>query len=444
MPQIELWTRYLPAALRARFQGRPNLRRIVTNVGWLFADRIVRLGVGLLVSIVVTRYLGPEQFGLLNYSIAFVGLLLPIAIFGLDHVLIRELVREPARADETMGSVFAIKVISGSSAFVVAIVAAAMIEAEDSLAQLLTVVAGITLLFQAFDVIDFWFQSQVRAKYAAWARTVSFLAVSAIRLILVLAGAPLLAFAVAFALESALAALGLVAVYKLRGQRLAAWRFTRTTAGHLFHIGLPLTLSAAAWAITVRIDQVMLGKMLGDAEVGVYAAAVRISELWYMIPMVIVNSVAPALTIARKTDPLVYRRRTQQLLNLMAGLAYLIAIPTTLLAAPLVYLLYGSEFAEAGPVLAVHIWGALFVNLGAAHNVWLLNEGLTRYPMLSTSVGAVVNVVVNLLLIPSYGAFGAAIATVISYAVTYCVMCFFFPPTRPLGRMIVKALVLRS
>jgi PST family polysaccharide transporter len=128
----------------------------------------------------------------------------------------------------------------------------------------------------------------------------------------------------------------------------------------------------------------------------------------------------------------------------MVGLAYLVAIPTSLLAGPIVYLLYGSDFAESAPTLAVHVWAALFVNIGGVHNLWIIHEGLTRYAIFSTSFGAVVNIAINWLLIPSLGPVGAAIATVTSYGVTFTVVCLVYRPTRPFGVMILKSLALRD
>ena len=184
--------------------------------------------------------------------------------------------------------------------------------------------------------------------------------------------------------------------------------------------------------------------MLGDAEVGVYAAAVRISEVWYFIPTAIVSSVAPTLITARKTDTALYRRRMQQLLGMMALLGYGVAIAVTLFSRPMIGLFYGVEYADAGPTLAVHIWAGLFVCLGVAQSAWLLNEGHTRVGLVNTIVGALVNVGLNFLLIPQFGAIGAAIATLVSYSVAVFALCFFYAPTRPIGLMIFRALALRN
>jgi polysaccharide transporter, PST family len=444
MANFEPLTRYLPAPLRDRLEGRPNLWRILTNIGWLFGDRILRLGVGLIVTVFLTRYLGPEDFGALSYTIAFPALLLPLAYAGLDNVVVRDLVHEPTRSQETVGTAFVLKAAFGATTFVVAILAAAVVQSDDLKMQVWIAIASTSLLFPAFDAIDFWFQAQVRSKFAVLARNGSFLLVAALRLSLVFLGAPLLAFVIAFALEFALTAVGLVIVYRLNGQHVHAWRPRKARAVELLQTCWPIMLAALAFGVSVRIDQIMLAETLGDAELGIYAAAVRLSELWYMVPAVVIHSVAPAIAMAKKTDAQLYQRRLRQLLKLMVGLAYLIAIPTMLLAWPIVHLLYGTEFAASAPALAVHIWGVLFMNVGGVHNLWVIHEGRTRYTILSTTIGAAVNIGLNIVLIPRLGALGAAIATVVSYATIFVVVALLYRPTRPLGRMILKALILRS
>jgi O-antigen/teichoic acid export membrane protein len=443
MPRTEIWFRFLPRPLRSRLAGRPNLWRILTNIVWLFGDRFLRLGVGLVLSVWIARYLGPVQFGVLNYAIAFVGLFLPVAMLGLDQVVVRDLVNQPDRRDEILGTAFGLKLLSGFLSLGAAIVVIVLLRPADGLLHLLVVLSGTTLVVQAFDTIDLSFQSQVRSKFPVIARNASFLTVAAIRLALILTAAPLVAFAAAISLEATLTAIGLVGVYWLSGASLRSWRPVRPRAASLLRASWPLMFSGLAIAIYMRIDQVMLGEMLGDeAEVGIYAAAVRISEVWYFIPTAVVSSVAPALIQARTRDAGLYARRVQQLLNSMALLGYAVAIPVTLLAGPMMWL-YGAEFAGGGPTLAVHIWAGLFVCLGLAQNAWLLNEGLTRFTLASTVLGAALNIGLNLILIPDYGSLGAAIATLISYGITVAVVCFFYEPTRPIGRMILKAMLIR-
>jgi PST family polysaccharide transporter len=366
-----------------------------------------------------------------------------VALLGLDQIVVRDLVNDPARRNETLGTAFSLKLLGGGASYVIALAVIIIVRPDSTVVQFLVALIGTMLVFQAFDVVDLSFQSQVRSKYSVVARNASFLIVSAVRVGLILSLASVAAFGGAVALEAGLAAVGLAIVYRLSGERFGLWRVTRVRALELMRTSWPLILSGLAITVYMRIDQIMLGEMIDDAEVGIYSAAVRISELWYFIPVAIVSSVAPAIASAKKADEEQYQRRVQQLLYTMALFGYAVAIPISLISGPLVRLLYGNEFAGAGAVLAVHIWAGVFVNLGGAHAQWLINEGKTGYFSVSTAIGAVINVVLNFILIPRWGALGAAIATLVAYGVTVAVISLSYKPTRPLGKMILNALLLR-
>jgi PST family polysaccharide transporter len=442
---MRIWVERLPALLRERLEGRPNLLRAMVNVGWLSFDRILRLGVGLLITVWIARYLGPEEFGILNYAVAYVGLFLPVAMLGLDQVVLRDLVQHSDRSGETLGTAFGLKLFAGIASYAMAISVAIVSKPNEPLLHTMIALVGGVLISQSMDTVDFWFLSQVRAKNTVIARNASFLVVSCVRLGLLIGSASLIAFGAAAALEAVLTAIALLVAYRLTAGHFRTWRLTRQRAWELMRVSWPLVFSHIAITIYMKIDQVMLLELLQDEmEVGVYAAAVRISEVWYFIPTAIVSSVMPALIRSRQTDSALYEKRTQQLLSKLAILAYAVAIPVTLLAAPMVHLLFGSEYGAAAPTLAVHIWAGLFVCLGLAQNAWLINEGYTRFTLVSTVCGAVLNIGLNFALIPTYKSLGAAVATLVSYGITVAVLGAFYRPTQTMARMIFKAMLLRS
>jgi PST family polysaccharide transporter len=180
----------------------------------------------------------------------------------------------------------------------------------------------------------------------------------------------------------------------------------------------------------MKIDQVMLGEMAGDEAVGIYAAATRVSELWYFIPVSIVSSLFPAILRTREVDESLYYRRLQRLFSLMAALAIGIAIPMTFLSGRVVVLLFGDGFAAAGPVLALHIWAALFVFFGVAQGAWDLAENLTKLALVRVLCGALLNIALNALWIPTHGPMGAAAATVVSYGFASVLLNAIHPRTR--------------
>jgi PST family polysaccharide transporter len=433
------WTKLLPAFLRDRVEGRLGLQKVIGNAGWLFADKILRMGVALFVSVWVARYLGPAQFGLLNYAVAFVAMFSALATLGLDGITVREIVKAPERSDEILGSVFVMKLAGGMVTLLVTVCVISLLRYGDSHVRLLVGIVAAGTIFQSFDTIDFWFQSQVLSKYTVYARNTAFLLIAAVKVGLILNGASLMSFAVAAFAEIALAALGLIIVYRYNGYRLSAWHGSVSMCRKLLSDSWPLILGSISVVLYMKIDQVMLGDMLGNAEVGIYTAATRISEVWYFIPMAVVSSVFPAVMEAKSVDEGHYLRRLQRLFNLMSAMALCIAVPMTFVASRIITVLYGDKFVMAGTVLQIHIWATLFVFLGVAQSVWDLAENMTRLSLMRTTTGAVVNILLNLYFIPKYGVKGAAMATLISQIVAAYLFDLATRKTFPLFKMKTKA-----
>ncbi len=435
------WLKYLPGFLLEKLKGRYRLQTILGNSGWLFADKALRMGGGLLVMIWIARYLGPASFGQLSYAIAFVALFGAIATLGLDGIVVRELVRDPEKADEILGSAFFLRLIGSCLAVLTMVIAVRLVRADDAEAQTLVAIVAIGTFFLAVDVVDLWFQSRVQSRYTVMARNAAFLAMLLVRVMLILTQAGVAAFAWAASAELALAALALALSYRLRGKAWSALQPRLARMRALLAESWPLMVSGLAVLVYMRIDQVMLAAMQGEREVGLYAAAVRLSEMWYVIPTVIVSSVMPALTEARARSEELYYRRLQTLLNMLVRAAYLVAIPVSLFAAPLMRLLYGEPYAAAGMVLAVHVWSSVFVFLAVAYSPWIFNERRAHFWMLQTVLGACLNVLLNLWLIPRHGAVGCAIATVLAQALATWLANGLFAPTRRIFIMQTKSLL---
>jgi PST family polysaccharide transporter len=425
-------TRLLPGFVRVRLVGRQGLQRAVSNTGWLFADKMLRMGVGLLVNIWVVRYLGPDRFGLLSYATAFVALCSAVATLGLDGIVVRELVRSPSSNREILGSAFLLRSAGAVAMMLTVITAVYLLRHGDSTTTQLVAIIAAGSFFQAFDVIDFWFQSRVLSKYTVMAKNAAFLAAASIKICLIVGHAPLVAFAWAALVEAALAAAGLVAVYRRNGRHLKEWSGRLKRCLDLLSDSWPLILSGFSVAVYMKIDQVMLGSMAGNQAVGIYSSAVRLSEIWYFIPMTVVSSVFPAVIQAKARDEGLYFRRMQRLFSFMAALSLSIAVPMTFLSTRLVVLLFGKGFMEAGPVLAIHIWASLFVFFGVAQGPWDLAENLTKLALCRISLGALLNIVLNVYLIPLYGAIGAAVATVASQAFAAFLLNAAHVKTRPI------------
>jgi PST family polysaccharide transporter len=422
---------------------RPGLRAVLANTSWLAGDKIIRMGVGLLVGVLIARALGPADFGVLSSVSALLSLFVAVGALGLDSVTVREFVDNPDDTDSVAGTVFVLKLGGSAIATLCGVAAAALLRPADPREWHVAAAIGVGQLFLAFDAIDYWFQSRLQSRHTVVARTAAFLIVSAVRVVILWRGATLYALAWAISLESILAACGMLLVYRREAPgRLRRWRVRVAIARELLSRSWPLAFSGLVVAVYMRLDQVMLAHMSGDTEVGIYSVAVRLAELWYFLPTAVATSTLPALLRSRTASPAVYDAQIRRIFVWMAGAGYVVAIGLTLLARPVVELLYGAAYRPAVPSLIVLAWTGIFVCLGVARENWMLAEGHMRLSLATTAIGALVNTVLNVFLIPVYGAVGAALATLIAQLFAVCLSTAFFPPTRPVFLMQLHALTL--
>lgn len=441
MKMNQAWVRFLPRPFRVQLEGRAYLQNVVANTGWQFADNLVRLGGGLVVGVWLARYLGPEQFGLLSYALALVALFSAVAALGLDDIVVRNMVRDPVCREETLGTAFYLKLLGGLLAFLGAMAAIFLLRPQDSLSLWLVGIIAAGFIFQSFNVIEFWFNSQVQARYVVIARDGAFLLSCGIKIGLILTGAPLVAFAWVALVEIAMGAMGLVIVYRRKGNRLKAWRGRIDRAREMLRDSWPLILSNIATVVYLRIDQIMLGQMVGSHEVGVYSVAVRLAEVGIFIPGVIYWSVFPAIVEAKAVNEELFYERLQKLYNLIVLAAYAVAVPVTFLSDWLVGVIFGEVYARAGLMLALLIWANLFTSLEIARSSFLTSMNWTRLHFVTLILGGVLNIGLNYLLIPLYGGMGAVVATLISYWFAAHGTCFLFKPLFRTGLMLTRAML---
>lgn len=397
--------------------GSETFKRYFANTSWMFAEKIIRTLVAFFVGIYVARYLGPGNFGLLNYAISFAGLFTSFANLGMDSIIIRELVKTPERKNEILGTVFRLRLI-GSIITVTLVAATAFLINETSFNLILIVIVASATVFQALGVIEQFYQSRVQAKFNVYAQSTSFLTASMLKILFVVFRQPLLYFAIVQTLESVFLAIGYYFVYKKNKFSISNWKFERQLAYQLLTDSWPLVLSGVVIAIYMKIDQVMIKNFMTIKDVGYYAVAVKLCEAWYFVPMAISTSVFPAIVNAKQTSEKLYLSRLQKLYDFLAAISIAIAIPVTLLSDFIINLLFGPAYKPAAPVLTIYIWAGVATFLGVASSQYLISENLTKISFYRTLLGMIVNIIMNWFLIPIYGINGAAIATLISYSLS--------------------------
>jgi PST family polysaccharide transporter len=404
-------------------------RPVVVNSAWLIADKVMRLGLGLLVWVWLARYFGPATFGVWNYAMAFAALYGAVTSLGLDGIVVRELARDNADAGAIMGTVLGMRLVAAVIAAAAAIGAAASSHSGEWLPVLLVALNCVVFILQSSQVLDFHFQARMRARPSVLAGNVAFLFTTIARLVLLAMHAPIEWFGVSLVFECALSAFLLCRAYRADTDANLRWRFDLSLGRKLLRESWPLLLSGMAVMLYMRLDQVMLAAMVGEAAVGQFAAALRLAEVWYFIPAAIMTAAFPVLIKKKAESAHEYQSYIQSLYDGMAWLGLSVAVTTSLMGPWIVRLLYGPEFAEAAGILAVQAWAGVAVAMSYVHGRWLLAEGLQKYNLLYTLIAASTNVALNLVLIPRYGAIGAAWATLAAQTGPILVQ-LLFPRTR--------------
>jgi O-antigen/teichoic acid export membrane protein len=399
----------------APWLARPGLRLLAANVSWLVAERLFLLLANLVVNVWFINYLGSAAYGRYAYALSFTALFAALANLGLDTVVVRELCRDEGSQGQVLATAFWLRVTASWLTLGVVALTVLQVGAPPEVRGLVLIVA-LGLLFEPAQVIDLWFQSRILSKYAVLARSSATILTLAAKVLLIAGSMSLVAFAWLQVASVAWLGLLLGLAFVRQWPRRSLLRPSARRARELLADSWPLIVSGLSVSLYMKIDRIMIGEMLSSQDVGTYAAAAAVSEAFYFLPVVFASSLFPVVIRTREQrGAALYGQRMQALYDGMTGLGYAVAIAATLLAGPLVRGLLDPEFHEAAGVLRIHVWALVFVALGVARSRYIVAENLTRFLMLATVLGAVVNVALNLLLIPRLGITGAACSTLVSY-----------------------------
>jgi PST family polysaccharide transporter len=410
---------------------------------WLLFDKLFRMGGGLLVGILVAKFLGPSDFGLFNYSFSFVWLFSHIVTLGTDEIILKDLISFPKLKNKILGTGLALKIIGGLLAFLLIFVATFfIIKSKDDDFILLTLIISFSMVLKNVGVIRLLFESTLNSKYNVLAENFAFIGVSFLRIYLVSIKSDIISFGYALTFEVLICFFFLIYFYVKRVGKLSEFEFDKKTAREMLHNSWPLILSGVSVMIYVKSDQFLLGLMAGNYEAGIYSVAARISEIWYFIPVAIVASFFPKIVEAKIDSVELYESRLKFLMRLLIYFSTVIAVLMTFLSKYIVILLFGNEYIDSSLPLAIHIWVGIFVFIGIASSKILVLENIQKIYLIQTSLGAITNVLLNIYLIPLYGAIGSSIATLFSYGFSF-VVWFFSKKTRYIGMITLKSLAFK-
>lgn len=400
-----------------KIKNNEELYRIIKNINWLFFENIIRAVVGLILFSLMARYLGPQQFGKINYATSFVLLFSIFSTLGLDSILIRNLIAKPENKYVYMGTSFLLKLIGSFLMVFLSFALISILEPKDNLLKYFVFIISIGYIFKSFDNIDFFFQSKIKSKYSVISRSIAFITAALLKVFFIKTNQLAILFVIMISIETLLSSIILIYFYlKKEGFHSLKWKVDFSILRDLLNDSWPIMIGGVASIIYMKIDQIMIGKMIGNTSLGIYYSAVKLSETWYFIPTIIGASVFPAIINAKRKSHQLYMDRLQVLFDYSTLFAVVISVLISLFSKNIIDIFYGHQYSLAAPILSIHIWSGIFVFLGIIASKWVLAENYTKNALERTVWGAVLNIFLNLILIKKYGIMGAAISTLISYS----------------------------
>ena len=410
-----------PALKRMKEEGP---KRYFFHTGWNLTGRVISLIIGFLVNIYIIRVLGPYNFGLVSYVLSYVGIFAFLASLGVDSILYVDLVESPEKKDKLLGTSFILKIVGSILVFIILFISI-VFNNNGFYINSLILLFGISLVFNSFSIINTYFQAKVFSKPIVINSVVVNIILACLKVLVVFLHLNLVYFIIILACESLFYAVGYLYIYRRYKFSIVKWKFDKHIARQILYSSWPLILSSAFIQIYMRIDQVFIKHMLSVESVGLYSAAVKLSEIWHFLPFVVVGSLFPAVLNARKVSIAKYTHRLSRLYTLAIYLSILFIIPIFFLSEQIVVILYGVAYLGAVSSLKIYIWAGVSVAIGSVLTQVLIGEKRTKMTLVISLIGMILNVILNIYFIPRYGIEGAAWATLISYSISpFAVLLF--------------------
>lgn len=415
--------------------------KIVKNAGWIIGGKVTNKLLAFVVGIFAARYLGPSNYGLINYAAAYATFFASLCTLGINSVIVKNFVDHPDQQGETIGTTLLLRAGSSLLSALTIIGIVSVVDRGERLTVVVVALYSIGLIFQVFDTLNYWFQARLQSKYSAIAELVSYAAMSVYKIILLALGKSVEWFAVASALDYiVLAAFLLIAYFKNGG---TGFHYSLKKAKELLRSSCSFIIAGLMVSIYACTDKLMLKQMLGTDAVGHYSLASTVSVSWAFILTAIIDSLYPEIVQSFQKDRLRYERKNRQLYAIVFYVSLFISAIICLAAKPFILILYGETYLPAVGPLRIVVWYTAFSYLGVARNAWMVCENRQKYLKYLYISAAVLNVVLNLALIPSWGASGAAAASLITQVAT-----ILFPvlirPLRPNTKLMLDAVLLRG
>lgn len=412
--------------------------KMAHNAFWLIGAKVYHVAVNLVVSLLMARYLGPSNYGLINYAASFAALFTSVCTLGINGILVNELIHDN-RKGLLIGSSIGMRLISSLCSVVTIVALAYALNPDEPTTIWVVLIYSTTLIFQSFDSINCWYQANLESKVTAKISAVGYTVAAVYKIWLLVTEKNVMWFAASHVVEFALVAILLLNAYRVHAGREHRLRFTLRAGRKILSKSYHFILSGMMVAVYGQMDRLMLKSMIDEASVGYYSAAVSITSMWPFILSAIIDSAKPVILEKHGSDRQVFERYLIRLYGSILYISFGAAVAISLLSKVIIYLLYGQAYMPARGALCILCWDTAFSYLGVARSVWMVPNGKQKYEKYIAGSGAVCNLILNAVMIPVWGVNGAAIATLVTQIFTNFIVGFFFREIRENNILILKA-----
>lgn len=410
---------------------------VLKNAGWIIGCKIVQSLINLVIGLITARYLGPSNYGVISYVASVVAFALPLMQLGLKQTLVKEFIQAPDREGQILGTALTINIVSSIVCMIGSVSFVAFVDAGEKETILVCGLYSLTLLFQATEMTQYWFQSKLLSKYPSIATLCAYIAVALYKVYLLVTQKGVIWFAFSNVLDYFLISIILMLFYrKIGNQKLSVnWAMGREMLSRSKYYIIPSLMVM----IFQHTDRIMIKLMIDQTETGVYSAAITCIGISGFVFAAVIDSARPAILEAKKKDQAIYEKKVTQLYSVITFMSLAQGVVMTVLAKPIVLFLYGKQYSGAASILAVAVWYVTFAYYGSVRNIWILAEEKQKHLTGINVAGALANVALNFLLIPVWGAIGAALASLFTQFFTNVIIGFIFKPIRRNNYLMIKS-----
>lgn len=413
--------------------------KTVMNTAWILCERTYTMVISFIALAYIARYFGPENFGIYNYALSLTILFTAIATLGLQTLTIKEIVVEHIQVNTIVATSFFLRVLGGGVGFLFANVAIFVLRPNDGQVQLIVLITGLSLIFSAFEVFEYWIQAKQKIYLSSIVKIIVFTFVVLAQLSLVFFGSSIIYLAAIYSAKILLIGIGFFAIFYSLNKSFRFYKISLKYCVYILKKSWFLILSGMMITIYTTFDKVMIGELLDDYSVGIYSAAAQIATLWYFLPMAIIVSFKPKIFEKLKKDRIDFNESIQNLYVIITLIGLAASIFISIFSKTIVNIIYGSDYMAASLVLTISVWGGIFATLGTVRSIWLASLNLQKFTLVYTVTGVLLNILLNFILIPIFGIHGAAITTVFSQLFSNVFSLMIFKKTRESSIMIIKS-----